>query len=713
MSNTRINIEEQEFQEFKKELQTCKKKLEQIDTRLTLVEYQIVAIQDSLKKEAEKIVAEKKLSSIVPEPAKGEKEYLNSLLKDEVVSPWRINLNKVEQQTLNGLVDLLADSVIKVYNWNQEDKKISEKDHEKFLKSFVDKLVDSSFAGDSNSNPKLMGVEAGVKALVIAGKYMIAKLEEQKKNQDLINYWNQKKKNLIKSEIKKYLKDESEKGFEEMLSDFCNLYQINFDRDDCKFDLLSFNESSLFNKDSPFFQRSFKNISDYVHQTPVDSERSFELNNAYHSSGKIEKTWKFNYINFYASKEISQKDLERLNSQFNSFHSEVKSQTRFQDGPISSWSSHEDVYKKMFYHSQIKFNFKENISEEEIKDFKFVLKLKANFCDKKKNKNDQFDLFFYSKDDLLQEELDQLIYHFECYKDYNQNYSKLNYQFDIEINKLNENKLKSEIESYTEISAKKFNIKDYAKDEISEDELQKLNSQFRLYRAIKKTGEFNYQSNSNDVFYRLQEGFAYANHAFGTLPMILLFPYIAVPTYFGGRILSNNIGADQNLLNERYFRENISNLTENMRKCMFGFSSETFNEVLKKREILSHIKIFADITGSKYAEHFYQECLKDSYAGIEKKELFDKLYDLYSKLTNTGLANPENHYKYSFQLQQIESTEIENPALKFVLSAIERNKKKAQGLFDQVVNENPANDQSFLFGSSQVLKTALGAWQNS
>lgn len=99
-------------------------------------------------------------------------------------------------------------------NWNKDDRKIGNTDHSKFLEAFINSLVDSSFTGTTATNPKLMAIEVGVKALVITAKYA-----ECKKKQELTDYWKDKLKSITDN-LKKYLRNSSDHALQMTEDDF-------------------------------------------------------------------------------------------------------------------------------------------------------------------------------------------------------------------------------------------------------------------------------------------------------------------------------------------------------------------------------------------------------------------------------------------------------------------------------------------------------------
>ena len=145
-----------------------------------------------------------------------------------------------------------------------------------------------------------------------------------------------------------------------------------------------------------------------------------------------------------------------------------------------------------------------------------------------------------------------------------------------------------------------FNSDDHLKDSLTKEEKDDFEWKFKVYRAVRRKGEFKNQSSIYN--------------------------------------LSNRINAKR--------------LLDIMRECTFH-SSCVLKEVIELQEILIRIRNYVDDSQSGIAENFLARCFKLQYWNVsnERRELFEEAFDLYQKLTNTGIANRDNYLKYEFRKQ--------------------------------------------------------------
>jgi hypothetical protein len=198
------------------------------------------------------------------------------------------------------------------------------------------------------------------------------------------------------------------------------------------------------------------------------------------------------------------------------------------------------------------------------------------------------------------------------------------------------------IEEYTDVSEKIHNSsvggfdRDlYLREKLTEDEVKEFNSKFRMYRAVKKYGEFSDQSHCGDTLTNI--------HIVGGVVATCAFvvPGIIYAIGSGGARATKKI----------IWMKNKSRLKEEiLLKCVDYYNEEILEEIIEKRNILSIIENYVEFSQSKFGKKFLEECKKTMYAGIQvgKRKLFDTAFDLYQKMTNTGIADRDNYLKYCF-----------------------------------------------------------------
>ena len=151
----------------------------------------------------------------------------------------------------------------------------------------------------------------------------------------------------------------------------------------------------------------------------------------------------------------------------------------------------------------------------------------------------------------------------------------------------------------------------------------------------------------------------------------IMLTVIGIPVFGFGIIYGIGRGVAR-VVEEVKWSNNPKMLKEILRKCVVRESSDILDEVIAHREVLTLIKHCADTTKTPFSKYFFDKCNKDRYLNIqpEKRELFDEAYDLYQKLTNTGIASRENYLKYGDpqKLGEIEKTDL----AELVIDAIER-----------------------------------------
>ena len=145
-----------------------------------------------------------------------------------------------------------------------------------------------------------------------------------------------------------------------------------------------------------------------------------------------------------------------------------------------------------------------------------------------------------------------------------------------------------------------FNSDDHLKDSLTKEEKNDFEWKFKIYRAVKRKGEFKNQSSIYN--------------------------------------LANKINAKR--------------LLDIMRECTFH-SSCALKETIELQEILIRIRNYVDVSRTRIAENFFARCFDVQYSNVsnERRELFEEAFDLYQKLTNTGIANRDNYLKYEFRKQ--------------------------------------------------------------
>jgi hypothetical protein len=198
------------------------------------------------------------------------------------------------------------------------------------------------------------------------------------------------------------------------------------------------------------------------------------------------------------------------------------------------------------------------------------------------------------------------------------------------------------IEEYTDVSEKIHNssVGDfdrdlYLREKLTEDEVKKFNSKFRMYRAMKKYGEFSDQSHCGDTLANI--------HIVAGVVATCAFVVPGIIYAVG----SGSARAAKKII----WMNNKSRLKEEvLLKCVDYYNEEILEEIIEKRNILSIIENYVEFSGSKFGKKFLEECKKTMYAGIqiEKRKLFDTAFDLYQKMTNTGIADRDNYLKYCF-----------------------------------------------------------------
>jgi hypothetical protein len=198
------------------------------------------------------------------------------------------------------------------------------------------------------------------------------------------------------------------------------------------------------------------------------------------------------------------------------------------------------------------------------------------------------------------------------------------------------------IEEYTDVSEKIHNSvvgefdKDlYLREKLTEDEVKKFNSKFRIYRAVKKYGEFSDQSHCGDTLTNTH-----------IIAGVVATCALVVPGIIYA-IGSGSARATKKII----WMNNKSRLKDEvLLKCVDYYNEEILEEIIEKRNILSIIEHYVEFSGSKFGKKFLEECKKTMYAGIQvgKRKLFDTAFDLYQKMTNTGIADRDHYLKYSF-----------------------------------------------------------------
>ena len=136
-------------------------------------------------------------------------------------------------------------------------------------------------------------------------------------------------------------------------------------------------------------------------------------------------------------------------------------------------------------------------------------------------------------------------------------------------------------------------------------------------------------------------------------------------------------------------------------------SNDTFEEIVKQREILLRIKNYTDISQSSFAKYFFEKCNKDKYKDIKngKEELFDEAFDLYQKLTNIGIANRDNYLKYGYPQKLAEDNGI---GLKEIfLDAIDKTKNDFTKLPNQVIDKEEIITTRTMIDGKETTKTEI------
>ena len=238
------------------------------------------------------------------------------------------------------------------------------------------------------------------------------------------------------------------------------------------------------------------------------------------------------------------------------------------------------------------------------------------------------------------------------------------------------------IEEYTDVSERihnsiangyinQFDQNIYLKDDLTEDQKKDFECRFKTYKAVKKYGEFSDQSHCGDTLTTVHViAGAVATFAF-------IFPGIIYALGSGSARIAKKI----------IWMNNKSRLKDEvLLKCMNGFNEKALEELIKIRNAISIIEHYVAFSESPFAKKFLEKCQKKQYLGVhpEKKKLFDTAFDLYQKVTNTGIANEKNYLQYNFVTTLLQDTDDLG-----VSKIFSKNIKKMEKVLEKLQNPKP------------------------
>ena len=202
------------------------------------------------------------------------------------------------------------------------------------------------------------------------------------------------------------------------------------------------------------------------------------------------------------------------------------------------------------------------------------------------------------------------------------------------------------IEEFTDVSERihnsiangyinQFDQNIYLKDDLTEDQKKDFECRFKTYKAVKKYGEFSDQSHCGDTLTTV--------HAIaGTIATFaFIFPGIIYALGSGSARIAKKI----------IWMNNKSRLKDEiLLKCMNNHNEKALEELIQIRNAISIIKHYVAFSHSPFAKKFLEKCQNKRYLGVNprKKDLFDSAFELYQKITNTGVASEKNYPQYNF-----------------------------------------------------------------
>ena len=185
-----------------------------------------------------------------------------------------------------------------------------------------------------------------------------------------------------------------------------------------------------------------------------------------------------------------------------------------------------------------------------------------------------------------------------------------------------------------------FNRNEFLKNGLTETEKQDFDQKFKQYRAVKAQGGLIRDRTYHKPRNEFENQFICGDRSLSYNPIDSLFRS------------SINRG-----IKEFSWRKNARRLKDDiLRKCVMGNQSKTLDELVTERNLLVIIKNYADINQSLGATQFYEKRLERAKRLIQsdKIELFEAAFDLYQKLTNSGIANKNNFLTYPYIMKLVE-----------------------------------------------------------
>ena len=243
----------------------------------------------------------------------------------------------------------------------------------------------------------------------------------------------------------------------------------------------------------------------------------------------------------------------------------------------------------------------------------------------------------------------------------------------------------SDVLAYLPIS-RRSDLKDFCKRPLTEDQKKEVEWKFKLYRAFKEIGEFESKYWAGDESKAMKAGLS-------LIPVVGQLAGIA----WGIKRINTEV----------QWSNNEKRLNDILLSCVSGFSRKLLEETITQREILLRIKNYADISQSPFAKYFFEKCSKNKYKNIkaEKKELFDEAFDLYQKLTNTGIANRDNYLKYGYPQELAEDNGI--GLKKIFLDAIDKTKNDFKKLPNQVTDKEETITTKTMIDGKETTKIEI------
>lgn len=169
-------------------------------------------------------------------------------------------------------------------------------------------------------------------------------------------------------------------------------------------------------------------------------------------------------------------------------------------------------------------------------------------------------------------------------------------------------------------------------DLVREDKRKDFEIKYKVYRALKEFGEFFEIKNYGDRN-ALRRGLCS-----GLIP-------VAGWLYGAGFAIERTV-------NTIKWNENAIKLKEVMRSCIK--ICDKLDEIIQKKCLYKRLEFYNNWTKSEYGKDLLKKNekeLESEFANAEAKEKFDHAFDLYQKITNTGIADRENYIDFNFEFK--------------------------------------------------------------